>query len=330
MRRTCRDGRCGWGGPARYDPPVTTPRTITRPAHAKVNLVLSVGPAQPPRGYHPIASWMAAISLADEVEVARLADGEESRYTVAWAGDGVVRESPIDWPLEKDLAVRAHRLMEGHAGRPLPVRLSVRKRIPVGGGLGGGSSDAAAVLLAVNELFELNLAEGALATLAGLLGSDVAFFVDPLDRGEGPRPAMVTGLGEGVQRVDRVPGHLVLIFPPFGCPTAEVYRAFDAAGKASLREAQVRTVIDAAVASHRVNSAALFNDLAAPAQAVAPRLAEARIAAREVLRTPVHITGSGSTLFAVLEGAGLEEAQRRADEVARSVRGVAAIAAALC
>lgn len=309
---------------------MTTRDTITRPAHAKVNLVLSVGPAQPPKGYHPIASWMAPVTLADEVEVARLGEGEQSGYTIAWAPDAP-RQTPIDWPLEKDLAVRAHRLMEQHAGRPLPVRMTMRKRIPVGGGLGGGSSDAAAVLLALNELFDLNLAEGALVTLAGLLGSDVAFFVDAATGGgDAPRPALVTGLGERVERVDRVPGHLVLIFPPFGCPTAEVYRAFDTAGKANLREAQVRAVIDAAVAAHRVIPAALFNDLAAPAQAVAPRLAEVRIAAREVLRTPVHVTGSGSTLFAVLEGAGLEEAQRRADEVVRAVRGVAAAAVALC
>lgn len=324
----------GWDGPGPYHPRVTL--SITRSAHAKVNLVLSVGGAQPPKGYHPIASWMAPVTLADELSVTRLEEGAASEHRIEWAEDAP-RPSAIDWPPEKDLAVRAHRVMEEHAGRALPVRMVLRKRIPVGAGLGGGSSDAAAMLLALNELFELHLAEGALAMLAGLLGSDVSYFVDAAASGlpdapHAPRPAIVTGLGERVERVDRVPAQLVLIFPPFGCPTGEVYRAFDAPGGArpGLREAQVRQVVSAAVAAHRVNPAALFNDLAAPAQAVAPKLAEVRVAAREVLRTPVHITGSGSAMFAVLDGAGPQEAQRRAEEVMRVVRGVAAVAAGLC
>jgi len=310
-------------------------RIITRQAHAKINLVLSVGHAQPPKGYHPIVSWMAPVTLADELIVERLADGSGSRHTIEWAEDAP-RPSEIDWPLEKDLAVRAHRLLEGHVGRALPAAVTLRKRIPVGGGLGGGSSDAAATLVALNDLFELHLATPVLAALAGVLGSDVAFFIDEAGGGHGgggpPRPAIVSGFGEKIERVERVPGEAVLIFPPFGCATAAVYKAFDdpMANRPGLREAQARQVVAAAVAAHRVNPAALFNDLAGPAQAVEPRLTEVRVAAREVLRAPVHITGSGSTLFTVLDGAGPGEAQRLAAEVEKHIRGVAAAAVGLC
>src|SRR6185295_18407432 len=122
-----------------------------------VNLALSVGPPLPagdPRaGMHPIASWMHAIDLCDEVWITRLVTGA-SRLDIAWADDAP-RPSPIDWPSEKDLAFRAHRLLEGDTGRALPAAIRIAKRIPVGGGLGGGSSDAAATLLALNDLFAL-------------------------------------------------------------------------------------------------------------------------------------------------------------------------------
>lgn len=303
---------------------------ITRQAYAKVNLILSVGHAQPPKGYHPIVSWMAPVTLADELVVERLPEGSQSGHIIEWAEDAP-RPSEIDWPPERDLAVRAHRLLEEHVGRALPAAVTVRKRIPVGGGLGGGSSDAAAMLMALNELFELHLATPVLATLAGVLGSDVAFFIDEGGGGP-PRPGIVSGFGERIERVERVPGEVVLIFPPFGCATAAVYKAFDdpMANRPGLREAQARQAVAAAVAAHRVNPAQLFNDLAGPAQAVEPRLTEVRIAAREALHAPVHITGSGSTLFAVLDGAGPGEAQRLAGEVERRVRGVAAVAAGLC
>lgn len=282
---------------------------------------------------------MAPVTLADELVLARLGEGSESEHVIEWAADAP-RPSAIDWPLEKDLAVRAHRLLEQHVGRALPAAMRLRKRIPVGGGLGGGSSDAAAMLAGLNELFELHLATPALAMLAGVLGSDVAFFLDEAPGAtpgspHAPRPGIVTGLGEKIERVSRVPGELVLIFPPFGCPTGAVYKAFDGpagagGARAGLRDAQVRQVVAAAVAGHRINSSQLFNDLAGPAQAVEPRLSAVRVASREALGAPVHVTGSGSTLFAVLETAGAAEAQRQAAVVGERVRDIAAVAVGLC
>lgn len=278
------------------------------PCWAKLNLTLAVGPplgpeAGPKRGFHPIASWFAAVGLADDLELTPLRPGEPSRYVIEWADDAP-RPSPIDWPIEKDLAVRAHRLLEARAGRPLPIAMTLRKRTPVGGGLGGGSSDAAGLIRGVNDLFALGLDEPAQHALAATLGSDIAFFLDtgvPLD--QPPRPALVTGLGDELRRLERVPGWAVLILPPFGCPTGPVYRAFDAAVPPRFRVDEVFALAEAAIARGRLDGSALFNDLARPAEAVAPDLAPLRRRVAERLGTSVHVTGSGSTLFALVPDA---------------------------
>lgn len=279
------------------------PFDIEVAAPAKINLALSVGPAVQSgekRGYHPIASWFASVSLCDQVMVRRLGADGPSRYAIEWAGDAP-RPTPIDWPIEKDLAVRAHRLLEHAAGRSLPIEMVVRKRVPVGGGLGGGSSDAAGALIAIRRLFQLDISFQQLRALSTSLGADVAFFLDEQTDGEGepPRPALVTGFGEVIERVARTPPTAaILIFPDCSCPTGPVYHAFDRAPVQRLREGEVRTLIERAAATGTIDSAALFNDLAVPACIVEPRLAETLRTLSAVLAPlPVHVTGSGSTMF---------------------------------
>ena len=111
-------------------------RTINSNAPAKINLALAVDRARDD-GMHPIVSWMTPIGLMDELAVTRLEDDRLSRYAVLWHEDAPVR-SAIDWSITSDLAVRAHLALEAHAGRKLPVQMKLEKRIPVGGGLGGG------------------------------------------------------------------------------------------------------------------------------------------------------------------------------------------------
>lgn len=281
-------------------------RTLRRAAHAKINLCLSVGPPEPASvppgggGMHPISSWMAAVELADEVELTALGEAEgASRYRVEWAADAPPppRPSPIDWPIEKDLAVRAHRLLEQRVGRGLPVEVVVRKRTPVGGGLGGGSSDGAAALCGLNELFGLGLSTSELVAMSAALGSDVAFFIDDQTPA---RPGVVGGLGQRIERVAPVAARVLLIIPPFGTPTGPVYRAYDRAPRV-LREADVRMLRARASAAGRIDPAGLFNDLAAPACEVEPRLGEllGRLRAAGV---PAHVSGSGSTLFVLDPG----------------------------
>lgn len=277
---------------------------LTWRAYAKVNLALAVGPPVPPRGYHPIASWFACIELHDEVELAALPEGRPSEWRIEWAGDAA-RPTPIDWPVEKDLAVRAHRALESAAGRALPVRGVVWKRVPVGAGLGGGSADCAAAMMGLDRLFGLGLGAARLREIAGTLGSDIAFFLDEASAAGGAgcaaRPALVTGFGERIERLGRVAredAHLVLFFPPFGCPTGPVYQAFDRLPPRALREREVRAL----AAGPGIDGARLFNDLEAPAGMVEPRLADSLARLRAGLRghgAHVHVTGSGSTMFAL-------------------------------
>ncbi len=156
-------------------------------APAKINLSLSV---EPPRddGMHTIRSKMARIALFDDLELTRLDAHALSRYAILWHDDAPKR-TDIDWPVTSDLAVRAHRMLEEVAGRSLPVQMKLEKRIPVGGGLGGGSADAAAMMLATIELFDLKLDAHAIASN---LGSDIPYL---LHGGAG----IVRGVGENIE-----------------------------------------------------------------------------------------------------------------------------------
>jgi 4-diphosphocytidyl-2-C-methyl-D-erythritol kinase len=284
---------------------------VCRRAHAKINLSLGVGPADPasePPGMHPISSWMAAVEFADDLELRALPPGQPSRHRVEWAPDAP-RPGAVDWPVEKDLAARAHRLLEARAGRVLPVDILLRKRIPVGGGLGGGSSDGAAALIGLNDLFGLGLSAKDLRVMSRSLGSDVAFFIDDV-QADAPRPGVVGGFGDRVERVAPVAASVLLLVPGFATPTGPVYRAYDAA-PGPLREADVRLVRARAAAAGRIDPAGLFNDLEAPACAVEPRLAEVLARVRGV-GVRVHLSGSGSTMFVVDPGSEVAGAIRAA------------------
>ncbi len=274
---------------------------------AKVNLALSVGPPRDD-GFHPIASWMVAVDLYDDLLV-EPTDGETT-FDIGWADDAPVR-STIDWPIEKDLAYRAHKLLEAEAGRTLPIAVTFRKRIPVGAGLAGGSSNGATMLQTIDELFDLQLPTERLIELSTRLGSDLAFFFTD-------GSAIVTGLGEQLQphALDE-PIDLCLITPRLHCNTGAVYRMFDcmpverAADEAAVRKA----------ASGDVRVGGCFNDLAEPACAVEPMLSEARASAAQATGRVVHITGSGAGMFIVAEGD--DDARALADRVAGEL-GIAA------
>lgn len=319
--------------------------SVTRRAHAKINLCLSVGPAEPAgtllgekdvSGFHPIATWMSAIELWDDVRVTRKADGELTTFDTRWADDAP-RPTPIDWNLSVDLAQRAHGALEKKLNRLLPADIEVTKRIPVGGGLGGGSSDAAATLLALNDAFELGLSEDELFEVGMSLGSDVGFFIEERDAESPPTPALVSGFGEAIERVEQVEGELILIVPSFGCATKDVYGAFDgvlaervAEKKAELtikqgsaaaeryepqsaRDDLVQRRIDKAVRAGSVEDVGLFNDLYIPATRVEPRLGKLASALGNMTRHDVHLTGSGSCLFILTN-------EKRAEQLLGKVR----------
>jgi 4-diphosphocytidyl-2-C-methyl-D-erythritol kinase len=260
---------------------------------------------------------MHAIDLADDVEMRALEHGEASRHRIAWAADEHSPERPVEWPLDTDLAVRAHRALETLHARALPAHVRVRKRIPAGGGLGGGSADAAAVLLGLDALFGLRTPEHDLVRTAMSLGSDVAFFVDRESFAAGlpPRPAVVSGFGERIARRVRTPGALVLAIPGVPCPTGAVYAAYDRAPSA-LDVPRVLAAAEEAAGAGGVVPGLLLNDLTRAAEAVAPEVARVRTALAGALGRLAFVTGSGSTVFACCGGReSAEELAERAAEV---------------
>lgn len=272
---------------------------IALKARAKINLALGVSAPMPAShsrpGFHEIASWMVALELCDDLQVSRAAAGPGSMM-VRWAPDAP-RPTPIDWPTESDLVYRAWKLLEATSGRSLPASIVLEKRVPVGGGLGGGSADAAAALLAITALFNLPFTIDQLRQLSTQLGSDIAFFLDDDDLTASPRPALVTGFGDQLERTSRIESEVLLIVPSFGCPTRPVYQAFDAhlgtTDKGTGLDA-VRALIGQGVP---LSQRELFNDLAHAAAAVAWPLEPIRQQIARTINRPVHVTGSGSCMF---------------------------------
>jgi 4-diphosphocytidyl-2-C-methyl-D-erythritol kinase len=184
---------------------------------AKVNLSLAVSGVRAD-GFHDLDSVVTLVSLGDDIYLERAEQG----VSLTISGEGVeVSALPTD--LEQNLAVRAVRLLEAEVGYALPTAIRIVKRIPLGGGLGGGSSNAATVLKGVNELWNLGLSVERLCELGAELGSDVALFL--LDG-----TVRMRGRGERVTRLnlpDARPLTLVLVNDGTHCSTPQVYRALD-------------------------------------------------------------------------------------------------------
>ena len=175
--------------------------------NAKINLGLNIVNRRPD-GYHDIETVFYPIALTDIVEVVQ-AKGNESTLTTSGR--------PVNCPVEKNLVMKAYRSLEKEFNLP-PVDIYLRKNIPDGAGLGGGSSDAASVLLILNEMFSLNLSNEQLATRAARLGADCAFFIYNT-------PMMATGIGDILSLIDvQLKGKtLLLVKPNVSVPTAEAY-----------------------------------------------------------------------------------------------------------
>lgn len=190
-------------------------------AHAKINLTLEVLGTRPD-GYHELRSIVAAIPLHDDVE---LQDAPAGEVSVEMVGDGL--EVP-DVPNEKNLAVRAARVLASAEGVARGVHIRIVKRIPAGAGLGGGSADAAAVLNGLNALWGLELSTERLCAVGAEVGSDVPALVLG---GAGVGLVMMEGRGERVRRARGARptmgwSRFVLRVPPVNASTARVYAEF--------------------------------------------------------------------------------------------------------
>jgi 4-diphosphocytidyl-2-C-methyl-D-erythritol kinase len=250
---------------------------IAERAPAKLNLVLHVGRPRPD-GLHPICSLFASIDLEDELELESLEGGERDEV-----------ECPgVPAP---NLAQAALGALRGRLGRDAlpPLRLVIRKRIPVAAGLGGGSADAAAALRAANRLAGEPLGADELREVAAGLGSDVPSQVEP-------RHALVQGTGEHVEPLELPPLHALLVPAAEGLSTAAVYAELDrlGGGRERLDPAALRKL---AAGSPQELAAALENDLQPATLSLRPELSGTLEALRSAGALAAAVSGSGPTCF---------------------------------
>jgi 4-diphosphocytidyl-2-C-methyl-D-erythritol kinase len=263
-----------------------TTHEVTLPAHAKLNLLLRVL-ARESDGFHGLETLFCLVSLADSLRAERR-EGKGVTVDVAGADVG---------PPEQNLAVRAAGMVLDATGHRFAVHLSLEKRIPLRAGLGGGSSDGAAALVAVNQLAGNAVPRHELLQFAARLGSDVPFFLS------GAPLALGWGRGERLLALPPLPAApVLLVTPPVGVGTPEAYRWLDAARQSAGRRGAVALDLDALSRWGDIGRLA-GNDFESVVFARAPAI---RAAFEALVRTrPVvcRMSGSGSTLFAVYRSA---------------------------
>ena len=252
---------------------------------AKVNLFLRIQ-GKRPDGYHELLTEMVMISLTDRLEVRKNTGSEGDRLSLSGR--------PVDGDLSDNLVLRAVRLfrsavssgraLEGDA--PSSFHINLEKRIPVGAGLGGGSSNAAGTLWAINQLEGSPLSPETLMELAGGLGSDVPFFL-------GPAHAVGSGRGERLHPLPPFPVRTILLWNPgITLQTAEVYRRLEAPLSNSLTDSET---------THRINSLLSKderqNDLEPVAVALHPVVGVAKKLLGSAGASETLMSGSGPSVF---------------------------------
>lgn len=241
------------------------------PAPAKINLFLHIV-GRRPDGYHLLQTAFRMLDWGDEITLRRRDDGL------------ILRTNDVPGvPAEADLVVRAARALQAASGSAFGAEIGVLKRIPMGGGLGGGSSDAASVLLALNRLWGCGLSRRALQEIGLKLGADVPFFVF----GE---TAFAEGVGEALSPLAVPPAWYVMVAPPVSVPTAEIFSA-----KELTRDTEI--LIMQGFAAHKTR-----NDMQAVVCVKYPEVAESL----EWLSRygDARMSGSGACLFAPFDTEG--------------------------
>jgi 4-diphosphocytidyl-2-C-methyl-D-erythritol kinase len=263
--------------------------TITCPAPAKLNLFLHVV-GRRDDGYHLLQTLFRFIDFSDTLYFTPREDGMVRR-TNELAGV----------PQEQDLCVRAARLLQQECGCPLGVDIAVEKCIPMGGGLGGGSSDAATTLLALNRLWNLGLSRKRLMQIGLSLGADVPVFVF----GEN---AFAEGVGEQLQAYPLPDAWYVVLFPPVHVATAQIF------ARPELTRDTISLTIRALPMAH------LHNDLQSVVCNLYPEVARYLVWLGQFAQA--QMTGSGACVFA--EFASEQQAQAVLSQLPTDMRGIVA------
>lgn len=247
-------------------------------APAKINLFLRVL-GRRPNGYHELETLFQAIDLYDELIIEKTT----GLTTI---------EVPFHPELESEanLVLRGLRWIEARVERPLPVRFRLKKKIPTAGGLGGGSSDAAAALLGIRALFDLDLPDVELVIAAAQLGADVPFFLTG-------GTAVGEGIGEILTPVDLSLDYgLILINPGFQVPTARVFGELSRGLTGHDGKGRLWALIRAGARIEEM----LHNDLQPVAEKLYPKISELGKALVSAGLKAVLMSGSGPTVFAVI------------------------------
>ncbi|MDR0565395.1 MAG: 4-(cytidine 5'-diphospho)-2-C-methyl-D-erythritol kinase [Azoarcus sp.] len=238
------------------------------PAPAKLNLFLHVT-GRRSDGYHLLQTVFRLIGLGDTLDFSVRRDGE------------IRRVNPLpDVPEKADLCLRAARALQHASGCPLGADITLHKRLPLGGGLGGGSSDAATTLLALNRLWETRISPAQLRDIGLGLGADVPFFLFGHD-------AFAEGVGEILHTIDLPPAHYVVLNPCVNVPTAQIFTSPDL----------TRNTSPIKVRGFTFSSTA--NDLQPVACKLFPEIASAISWLGQF--APARMTGSGACVFAPVE-----------------------------
>lgn len=264
---------------------------LTCPAPAKLNLFLHVT-GRRPDGYHMLQTLFRFIDLHDTLDFTLRDDGVVHRTN---SMEGVSEE--------QDLCVRAARLLQAETGCALGVDIAVEKRIPMGGGLGGGSSDAATTMIALNRLWSLGLSRARLMELGLQLGADVPVFIF----GDN---AFAEGVGEKLQAYPLPEAWYVVLFPPVHVPTARIFT------HPELTRDSV-SITMRALSERRVQ---LRNDLQPVVCSLYPEVAH-YLAYLDKFGEAM-MTGSGACVFA--EFADRSQAEAVLQQLPTEIRGIAA------
>jgi len=264
-------------------------------APAKVNFGLRIRKLRDD-GYHELESLFLPLDLSDEIEVrvATQEPGQPTEISFTLLGRAFGVSAGAD-----NLVVRAARAFLEEAKLHVSLELKLEKRIPTGAGLGGGSSDAAAVLRGLDQCFPGTVSREDLARIAVRLGADVPFFLEP-------RPAWVSGIGERIRPLEGIlPYPLLLVNPGTPLPTPGVYERYDQRGDA-LTPWDSGSTMRAVFAFQQYPrgeelEALLHNDLEPAARALCPAIDAIRSQLRARGATSVGMSGSGATMFGVFE-----------------------------
>ncbi|WP_070107971.1 4-(cytidine 5'-diphospho)-2-C-methyl-D-erythritol kinase [Burkholderia plantarii] len=243
-------------------------------APAKLNLFLHIT-GRRPDGYHSLQTVFQLLDWGDTLHYVRRDDGIVHRVTEV---AGV--------PEDGDLVVRAARLLQAHTGTTFGVDIEIDKVLPMGAGLGGGSSDAATTLLALNRLWQLDLPRAELQALAVKLGADVPFFVFG-------KNAFAEGIGEALEQVELPTRWFLVVTPRVHVPTAEIF-----SDKSLTRDSKPVTITDFLAQQSSKGWPDSFgqNDMQA---VVTKKYAEvAKVVEALYDLTPARMTGSGASVFA--------------------------------